>query len=158
MKENNPNVQVAVVGAGIIGTVTSFLLQKQGLKVTLFDDQDPGSKTSFGNAGTFANYACIPINSEKVFSQLPQLILGSDSPLSIEWSSLWQSFPWLIKFLRNCRKKKVEEIINSLGSLLRMSDEANNDILQDRSINPLIKFNEALYVYCLLYTSPSPRD
>ena len=109
MKENNPNVQVAVVGAGIIGTVTSFLLQKQGLKVTLFDHSDPGSKTSFGNAGTLANYACIPINSEKIFSQLPQLILGSDSPLSIEWSSLLQSFPWLIKFLRNCRKKKVEE-------------------------------------------------
>tara|TARA_B100000929_G_scaffold223552_1_gene179918 strand:- start:709 stop:1959 length:1251 start_codon:yes stop_codon:yes gene_type:complete len=147
MKKHNPNVQVAVVGAGIIGTVTSFLLQKQGLKVTLFDHSDPGSKTSFGNAGTFANYACIPINSEKIFSQLPQLILGSDSPLSIEWSSLLQSFPWLIKFLRNCRKKKVEEIINSLGSLLRMSDKANNEILQDRSINPLIKYNEALYVY-----------
>ena len=54
---------IAVVGAGIIGICSAYFLNKSGFKVTLIDKNEPGSMTSYGHACTFADYACIPVNS-----------------------------------------------------------------------------------------------
>ena len=62
--------QVAVVGAGIIGICSAFFLQKSGFKVTLIDKNEPGSMTSYGHACTFADYACVPINSVNLFTPI----------------------------------------------------------------------------------------
>ncbi|HJO13476.1 MAG TPA: FAD-dependent oxidoreductase, partial [Alphaproteobacteria bacterium] len=43
--------KVAVIGAGIIGVCIAFFLKKNGHKVTLIDQNNPGTQTSFGNAG-----------------------------------------------------------------------------------------------------------
>ena len=46
---------IAVIGAGIVGLSTALGLQRLGLSVTLIDRDEPGSGTSFGNAGVFAD-------------------------------------------------------------------------------------------------------
>ena len=58
-------LNIAVIGAGI--RVNTLQTSRKNLSITLFDEHDPGSQTSMGNAGTFANYACIPINSNDIF-------------------------------------------------------------------------------------------
>ena len=72
----------------------------------MFDENLPGTQTSMGNAGTFAHYACIPINSEDIFKKLPFLLFSNSSPLSIQWKNLFSIYPWLIKFLQNCSKEQ----------------------------------------------------
>ena len=94
-------LNIAVIGAGIIGVNTAYKLQGKNLSITLFDEHDPGSQTSMGNAGTFANYACIPINSNDIFLNLPFLLFSNKSPLSFQWSKILNNFPWLLKFLIN---------------------------------------------------------
>lgn len=42
---------VAVIGAGIVGICSAAFLQREGYRVTLIDAEDPGTMTSFGNAG-----------------------------------------------------------------------------------------------------------
>ena len=69
--------------------------------LSLFDEYLPGTQTSMGNAGTFAHYACIPINSEDNFKKIPFLLFSDSSPLSIQWKNLFSIYPWLIKFLQN---------------------------------------------------------
>ena len=76
---------VAVIGAGIVGLCTSFFLQKNGFKVTLIDQNIPGSGTSYGHACTFADYACVPINSPSILKEVPSMLLKNDGPLSIDF-------------------------------------------------------------------------
>ena len=40
---------VAVIGAGIIGTVAACFLRREGHEVTLYDRDAPGSGASFGD-------------------------------------------------------------------------------------------------------------
>ena len=140
-------LNIAVIGAGIIGVNTAYKLQEKNLSITLFDEHDPGSQTSMGNAGTFANYACIPINSNDIFLNLPFLLFSNNSPLSFQWSKILNNFPWLLKFLINCKKENVIKITNTLAFLLKNSLESNNKLIQKLNLSNLINNNEVLYLY-----------
>ena len=140
-------LNIAVIGAGIIGVNTAYKLQEKNLSITLFDEHDPGSQTSMGNAGTFANYACIPINSNDIFLNLPFLLFSNNSPLSFQWSKILNNFPWLLKFLINCKKENVIKITNSLAFLLKNSLESNNKLIKKLNLSNLINNNEVLYLY-----------
>ena len=140
-------LNIAVIGAGIIGVNTAYKLQGKNLSITLFDQHDPGSQTSMGNAGTFANYACIPINSNDIFLNLPFLLFSNNSPLSFQWSKILNNFPWLLKFLINCKKENVIKITNTLAFLLKNSLESNNKLIQKLNLSNLINNNEVLYLY-----------
>ena len=141
------SLNIAVIGAGIIGVNTAYKLQGKNLSITLFDQHDPGSQTSMGNAGTFANYACIPINSNDIFLNLPSLLFSSNSPLSFQWSKILNNFPWLLKFLINCKKENVIKITNTLAFLLKNSLESNNKLIKKLNLSNLINNNEVLYLY-----------
>ena len=140
-------LNIAVIGAGIIGVNTAYKLQGKNLSITLFDEHDPGSQTSMGNAGTFANYACIPINSNDIFLNLPFLLFSNNSPLSFQWSKILNNFPWLLKFLINCKKENVIKITNTLAFLLKNSLESNNKLIKKLNLFNLINNNEVLYLY-----------
>ena len=99
--------KVAVVGAGIIGVCTAYFLKKNGHEVTLYDQHDPGTQTSFGNAGLFANHECITANSPQLLKNLLNMVLSKNSSLKVDWVYLFTHLPWIIKFLRNCTSTRV---------------------------------------------------
>ena len=138
---------IAVVGAGITGICTSFFLQKSGHKVTLIDHKEPGSITSYGHACTFADYACVPINSPKIIKNLPNLMLKSNSPLSFKITYLINNLPWAIKFLKNCNKDKVEYVASSLMNLLNNARLEYDNIFKEVDVKQYIKNNEVMYLY-----------
>jgi len=145
--DGRSNLNIAVIGAGIIGVNTAYKLQETNLSVTLFDEHDPGSQTSMGNAGTFANYACIPINSNEIFLNLPYLLFSNNSPLSFQWSKIIYNFPWLLKFLINCKKENVIKITNILAFLLKNSLEYNDSLFKKLNLFKYINKNEVLYLF-----------
>ena len=51
--------KVAIIGAGIIGVCVAHFLRKGNHEVIIFDHNDPGTQTSYGNAGIFANHDCV---------------------------------------------------------------------------------------------------
>ena len=138
---------IAVIGAGVIGVNTAYKLQKNNYKVTLYDEFKPGTQTSYGNAGTFANYGVLPINSPAIYRDLPYLIFKDESPLSFQWKTILHATPWIVKFLKNCRKEKVDQIIKTLSYLLKRAEKSNEKIFQELSLKELINNNETLYLY-----------
>ena len=96
MNKNAP-LTIGVIGSGVIGTLTAYTLKKKNYSVSLFDENLPGTQTSMGNAGTFAHYACIPINSEDNFKKIPFLLFSDSSPLSIQWKNLLSIYQTLQK-------------------------------------------------------------
>ena len=138
---------IGVVGAGIVGICTAFFLQKSGFKVTLLDHNQPGSGTSYGHACTFADYACVPVNSPTIYKEIPSMLLKSDGPLAINFGYLLQNLPWAINFLKNCRKDKIEYIATSLTHLLRHARLTYDQIFKEVEVSQYIKNTEAIYLY-----------
>ena len=138
---------IAVVGAGIVGICTAYFLNKSGFQVTLIDKNEPGSMTSFGHACTFADYACVPVNSPELFKEIPSMLLRSDGPLSIDFFHVIKNFSWSIKFLQNCTKKKVNHISKSLGNILNSASISYDEIFSDVNVSDYIKNEEALYLH-----------
>ena len=138
---------IAVVGAGIVGICTAYFLSKSGFKVTLIDKNDPGTMTSYGHACTFADYACVPVNSPDLFKEIPTMLLKSDGPLAVDFLHVFKNFSWAYKFLLNCKAKKVEYISNSLGNLLNNASTSYDEIFNDVDVSKYIKNEEALYLY-----------
>lgn len=91
---------IAVIGAGIIGLATAFRLAAAGREVVVVDPNEPGSGASYGNAGTFAPYACAPVGNPDVLRNLPSLFFNSESPLAIRPAALPALAPWLSRFVR----------------------------------------------------------
>jgi glycine/D-amino acid oxidase-like deaminating enzyme len=133
-----PDIDIIVVGAGIVGTSTALWLQLRGHKVLLIDPAPPGSGTSSGNACTIATYACIPVNSPSVLTGLFGLMTNPDSPLSISYAHALRNPRWILSFLANCRATRSREIAGHLASILSHSDAGLNPLIEAAQAKDLV--------------------
>jgi D-amino-acid dehydrogenase len=92
--------EIAVIGAGVVGLAVAEALLAQGHEVTLVDPNTPGMGASYGNAGTVADYAVMPVGTPDVLRNLPSLLFDKHSPLAIRRAALPSLMPWLLRFAR----------------------------------------------------------
>ncbi len=138
---------VAIVGAGMVGISCALWLQRSGKSVCIIDRLPPGESTASGSSCTFADYACIPINSPSLPFQAPGMILRKDSPLAIKWNYIHRMLPWLAQFLANCRPHKVTHIIDALAVILSHAESGLMPLIEDAYATDLIKRRGCLYLY-----------
>ena len=138
---------VAVIGAGFVGLSCAYWLVRDGHQVTLYDPAGAAGGASFGNAGTFANYACIPVNNPTVFRDLPHYLLSGTSPLRLRWGYLPQLAPWLLGFLRSSTTARYTQSATALATLLGRAQEGYTDMVADAALDGFISPRECLYLY-----------
>jgi len=92
--------EVAVLGAGVVGLAIAERLLAEGREVVLVDPGTPGMGASYGNAGTIADYAVMPVGTPDVLRNLPSLLFDRNSPLAIRRAALPALAPWLLRFAR----------------------------------------------------------
>lgn len=90
--------EIAVLGAGVVGLAIAEALIAAGHDVTLVDPNTPGMGASYGNAGTIADYAVMPVGTPDVLRNLPSLLFDKTSPLAIRRAALPSLMPWLMRF------------------------------------------------------------
>ena len=139
--------KVAVIGAGIIGVCTAHFLRKNGHQVTLYDQNEPGTQTSFGNAGLFANHECVTVNSPHLWKNLPSMLLNKNGPLVIDWFYVFTHLPWAIRFLRNCTSARAEHIAKSLSAFSCQAGLAYEEIFDDVDVLNNIVHKEPIFLY-----------
>lgn len=142
-----PRVDLAIVGAGAVGLATALWAQKAGLSVAIVERGAPGGSASFGNAGTIATYACIPVNSPALYSQFPSILFSDTSPIRVDLLHALYYFPWFAKFLCNSTHDRVEEISKQLAVILAQADAGLDPLLSLVQADDLIVNNGCLYVY-----------
>jgi glycine/D-amino acid oxidase-like deaminating enzyme len=141
------SVEVAVVGAGVVGLATALRLAADGREVILLDPNEPGSGASFGNAGTLADYACVPVGNPAVLRSLPQLIFGRDSPFALRWSALPQLAPWLARFARQSLPAPARANAAALAGLLAEALPAWQEMAAEAGLSDLLRKNGCLYLF-----------
>ncbi|WP_233888440.1 NAD(P)/FAD-dependent oxidoreductase [Paraburkholderia flagellata] len=139
--------QVAVIGAGFVGLSCAYWLMRDGHSVTLYDAQGPGEGASYGNAGTFANYACIPVNNPDVFRNIPRFLFSSTSPLRIRWGDVPTLTPWLARFLLSATPRRYGRSVNALAQLLSRAFEGYREMLTADTLASFVRERECLYLY-----------
>lgn len=96
-----------VVGAGIVGVSTAYMLQKAGFNVTLVDRKGPCSGASYGNAGAVVVDGCVPNAMPGILKEVPSMLFDPTGPLTLRWSHMAKAAPWLMKFAQESRTERV---------------------------------------------------
>jgi len=138
---------IVVVGAGIVGMSSALFLQRDGHRVTVVDPRDPGTGTSFGNAGGLVWSSCAPIGLPGVVRDVPGMLMNPHGPLSIRWSYLPRIAPWLAQLVMASRPKRVAEIADALDALNKGAGPAWSEVSQICGKSELLKPVGWLTVY-----------
>src|SRR6478736_450707 len=90
---------VVVLGAGIVGVSAGFAARQRGLSVILVDRREPGSETSYGNAGILSSGSIMPLNMPSLWRALPGYMTNRHAAL--RWDPAWavRNIDWLVRFL-----------------------------------------------------------
>jgi D-amino-acid dehydrogenase len=118
---------VCVIGAGIVGSATAYLLAKAGHRVTLLEARDaPGQVTSFANGAQLSYSYVEPLATPATLRKVPSMLLDPDSPLKFRLTGELAQMRWGLQFMAACRQSQVEHATKSLLALSFLSrDELN---------------------------------
>ena len=138
---------IAVIGGGISGLASALRLASEGREVLVIDPDIDAGGTSYGSAGTIADYAVLPVGTPDVLRNLPSLLLDSDSPLSIRKAALFSLAPWLLRFAwqslpGNCRRNAER-----LARLLSEVPAGWSGLLAEIGAEDLMQHRGCLYLY-----------
>ena len=136
-----------VLGAGVVGLCCAVSLQRIGRKVVLIDRLDPGTGTSFGNAGLIQIDAVVPIATPGILRSVPSMLMDPKSPLVVRWRYLHKIAPWLVKFVLAARTESVEKISLALASLLDKSNEEWLELIDAVNARDIWRQTGELHVY-----------
>ena len=142
------NPRFAVIGAGIVGVCCALRLQARGFDVCLFDPREPGSATSFGNAGVIADSFIMPYSTPGLWKQLPGMLLSGDGPLKVRWPYFVRGLPWLLRFMSEARVERTRQVAAELATLGRLCQSSHRELMREHDVDAnLMKANGVLKVY-----------
>src|SRR5437763_7331345 len=112
---------VIVLGAGIVGVSAAYAVGQRGLSVILIDRREPGSETSYGNAGILSSGSILPLNKPSLWKALPAYI--NNRHAALRWDPIWaiRNIDWLVRFLGNATTSRVKPRATALHGLIGAS-------------------------------------
>lgn len=138
---------IAVIGSGIIGTLTAFTLLRQHHRVTLIERDTEALCCSTGNAGSLSASSVAPVGMPGLWKSVPSMLLDPDGALSIQPSYALPAAPWLWAFLKASQAAQVEKISAALHALSSPAVEKYRQILQALDAQELLAVTGQLHVY-----------
>ena len=138
---------IVVLGGGVVGLATALRLLNSGREVMLIDPEEPGTGASYGNAGTIAEYAVLPVGSPDIFKKIPSLLLDKKSPISIKRSEILSLAPWLLRFLYQSMPKQAAINAQAISELLFDSRKRWELLAKQIDADSILKSNGTLYFY-----------
>jgi glycine/D-amino acid oxidase-like deaminating enzyme len=139
--------EIAVVGAGVIGLTVALRLAQDGRQVVLLDPNAPGSGASWGNAGTIADYAVMPVGTPEVLRSLPSLLFDRNSPLAIRRAALTSLAPWLMRFAGQSLPAAARRNADALARLLAGAGAGWEALAAEVAGTAILQRRGCLYLY-----------
>jgi D-amino-acid dehydrogenase len=141
------DLDIAVVGAGIVGVACALQLARHGKRVVLVDRQAPGMGASFGNAGHLATEQVFPIADLSILKRLPAMLMDPMGPLRLDWKYLPKALPWFVRLLLNLRSKPFRRSVAGIRALNETSLAAWQRLLGSIGEDELLREDGSLLVY-----------
>ena len=129
---------ILIIGAGIVGICTSIELIKKGYSVTLMDPNEPGSQTSYGNAGVITDSSLMIINNPQLLKSLFQLIFKNQTSFRYSKSFIFSRLIWVLRFLMFSHKNHVKFAAKALRELQVLSLNTHKKLIKKTNSNNII--------------------
>ncbi|MBL8598940.1 MAG: D-amino acid dehydrogenase [Devosia sp.] len=129
------HMRVLIVGAGISGVTTAYLLARAGCEVTVVDrGTEPAEETSFANGGVVGGTQIEPWASPGLQWNLLKWLGREDAPLLVRWREIPRLMGWGLRFLSNCDPGRFHRNLAVSGRLTRHSLAKFADIRETANI------------------------
>ena len=112
-------IDVTIVGAGIVGICCALSILEKGKSVRLVDPNEPGQGASAGNAGVISPWSCIPQSVPGLWKKIPGWLLDPEGPIAIRPGYLPKALPWALKFLKAGTAERLPAISRAMAVLNR---------------------------------------
>jgi D-amino-acid dehydrogenase len=119
--QRKDSMRVCVLGAGIAGLSTAYLLEREGHAVTVVDRASAAQGASGGNGGQLSYSYVQPLAGPGIWGQLPKLLLSPSSPLKLRPRADPNQWLWGLRFLAACRAGRAEATTRELLALAAQS-------------------------------------
>ena len=129
---------ILIIGAGIVGICTSIELIKKGYSVTLMDPNEPGSQTSYGNAGVITDSSLMIINNPLLLKSLFQLIFKNNTSFRYSKSFVFSRLIWVLHFLTFSHKNHMKFAAKALRELQVLSLNTHKKLIKKTNSNNII--------------------
>ena len=129
MADNATNkTDVIVLGAGIVGVSSAYAARQRGMSVVLVDRREPGSETSYGNAGIISSGSIFPLNQPSLFGNLPKYL--SNTYPALRWDVGWplKNPSWIARFLASARASQTKPRAQALHGLIQASLKLHREL------------------------------
>lgn len=141
------DVDVTVIGGGIVGIASAIALQDDGHAVEIIEREQPGGGATFGNCGLLALGEVVPISKPGVARKIPGWLRDPEGPLFVRPRALVRELPWLLRFLWAGRRRRVVETARILASLTRHAEADYRDLLGRAGLSDNLVPAENLIVF-----------
>lgn len=108
---NSTPEKIAVIGAGITGVTTAYMLARKGADVTLFEANPyPAMETSYANGGQLSASNAEVWNSTTTVLKGMKWMFKSGAPLLLNPKPSWHKYSWLAEFVAAIPKYRENTI------------------------------------------------
>ena len=121
---------ILIIGSGIVGICTGIELIRRGFSVTLMDPNQPGSQTSYGNAGVITDSSLILINNPQLRKSLFSLVFKKQTSFRYSILFVLSRLYWVINFLTFSNQKHMETSAKALRELQVISLSCHKKLIQ----------------------------
>jgi D-amino-acid dehydrogenase len=129
-------MDIAVVGAGIVGLSTAYWLAKAGHRVTVVERHPlVGQGASYANGGQLSYSYVAPFASASVLPKLPAWLLDSNGPVRFRPSLRPAEWLWIAGFLRACTSGAARKTTKLLLELADYSRHCLHEMMRDAQLS-----------------------
>jgi D-amino-acid dehydrogenase len=141
-------MRVLVIGAGVAGLTAAYLLQKEGLSVTLLEREGaPGAGASLVNGAQLSYSYVAPLADPSVPKKLRSLLFDPESPLKFKLRMEPPQWAWSLAFLRACTRERSRATTAALLKLSFLSRDLTEALIREERIDCQLTHNGKLVVY-----------
>ncbi|EJN05536.1 FAD-binding oxidoreductase [Phyllobacterium sp. YR531] len=141
------NIDILIIGAGIVGVATAATLAESGHKVSVVDHQGICEGTSSGNAGALAFSDILPMASKGVLAKVPGWLMDPLGPFTIRPSYLPRLLPWLYRFWRASSAHMLERTVQAQGAMMRQAEPEMLGLMRRAGIGRMVREDGSLELY-----------
>lgn len=132
-------VDVAVVGAGVIGLSCALWLQSRGRAPVLFDAAGVANGASFGTAGLINGDAHLPVALPGMLGRVPGWLIDPHGPVRVRPGYALRAAPWLLQWVLASRASQARRGARALHALHRGVFDGYRAMLGEAAFGRLLR-------------------